>query len=150
MQSGNSSDDGIRVSESGANIIFIEKRLPFPANLRRRQAKVPDSCWHERKALWCPPDIERETRDEGGLPPYDFSVGPAMFFSRRWMLCSGSEIRDHRLNCYEKYIKSAKLPDEVINKKLLFKRLHGRVFRDMYEFKVHELGKIAHHLGGDV
>jgi hypothetical protein len=60
---------GIGVSESGANIIFIEKRKSFPPNLRRRQAKVPDSCWHERKALWCPPDIERETRDEGGLPP---------------------------------------------------------------------------------
>jgi hypothetical protein len=34
--------------------------------LRRRQAKVPESCLHETKALWRPPDIERETRDEGG------------------------------------------------------------------------------------
>ena len=56
-------------SGSGANIIFIEKRISFPASLRRRQAKVPDSCSHERKALSRPPDIERKTRDEGGLPP---------------------------------------------------------------------------------
>ena len=80
----------------------------------------------------------------------DFSVGPAMFFSRRWMLCSGSEVRNHRLNCYEKYAKSAKLPDEVINEQLLFKCFHGRVFRDMYKFKVHELSKITHHLGSDI
>jgi hypothetical protein len=33
---------------------------------------VPDSCWHERKALWRPPVIERETRDEGGLQPTRF------------------------------------------------------------------------------
>ena len=62
--------DGLhRSSETGARIIFIEKRRSFPPSLRRRQAKVPDSCSHERKALWRPPDIERETRDEGGLPP---------------------------------------------------------------------------------
>ena len=34
--------------------------------LRRRQAKVPDSCLHEMKALWRPPDIEHEMRDGGG------------------------------------------------------------------------------------
>ena len=50
------------------SIIFIEKRRSYPPSLRRRQAKVSDSCSHERKALWRPPDIERETRDEGGLP----------------------------------------------------------------------------------
>ena len=66
------------------------------------------------------------------------------------MLCSGSEVRNHRLNCYEKYTKSAKLPDQVIYKKLLFKCFHGRVFRDMYKFNVHELSKIAHHLGSDI
>ena len=66
-------------------------------------------------------------------------------------VCAGFRDSDTaRLNCFEKYIKSAKLPDQVINEKLLFKRLHGRVFRDMYEFKVHELGKIAHHLGSNI
>ena len=34
--------------------------------LCRRQAKVPDSCLHEMKALWRPPDIEHEMRDGGG------------------------------------------------------------------------------------
>ncbi len=34
--------------------------------LRRRQAKVPDSCLHEMKAHWRPPDIEHEMRDGGG------------------------------------------------------------------------------------
>jgi len=52
-----------------AGIIFIEKRRSCHPSLRRRQAKVPDSCSHEMKALWRPPDIERETRDEGGVPP---------------------------------------------------------------------------------
>ena len=45
------------------------KTLALSASLRRRQAKVPDSCSHEKKVLWRPPDIERETRNVGGLPP---------------------------------------------------------------------------------
>ena len=48
------------------------KRVPLARStvsrffLRRRQAKVPDSCLHEMKALWRPPDIEHEMRDGGG------------------------------------------------------------------------------------
>ena len=70
-------------------------------HLRWRQAKVPDSCWHERKALWRTPDIERETRDVGGdagregrLAVASLSVGPAMLFSRRWMFAAGIEMQE--------------------------------------------------------
>ena len=94
---------GIGVSESGANIIFIEKRKSFPPNLRRRQAKVPDSCWHERKALWRPPVIERETRDEGGLQPTR-SLGRTnnVFLTKMYDLLPDKRTkRFDRLNCYE-------------------------------------------------
>ena len=66
-------------------------------------------------------------------------------------VCAGFRDSDTaHLNSYEKYIKSAKLPDKVINEQLLFKRLHSRVFRNMNKFKVHELSKITHHLSGDI
>ena len=61
------------VSESGASIIFIEKRRSCPESLRR----------------------------DGNPPLLDLSVGPTMFFSRRWMLCCRKRtIRAACRNCY--------------------------------------------------
>ena len=56
-------------SIAGSKYHLHRKTHILPSSLHRRQAKVPDSCLHEKKALWRPPDIERETRDAGGLPP---------------------------------------------------------------------------------
>ena len=78
--------------ETGANIIFIEKRRSFPATLRRRQAKVPDSCSHERKALWRPPDIERETRDAGGSPPTRSLSRTSNVFLTKMNACAGNAL----------------------------------------------------------
>ncbi len=61
---------GIGVSESGANIIFIEKR-------KSSSASLGNAC---------------------AFP--DLSVGLTMLFSRRWMLCTGNGVQDRHLNCY--------------------------------------------------
>ena len=59
-----------RSSRVGANIIFIEKRRSFPASRKKCFAF------------------------------FDLSVGPAMFFSRRWMLCCRQRsIKSACLNC---------------------------------------------------
>ena len=85
--------DGLhRSSKTGARIIFIEKRRSFPASLRRRQAKVPDSCSHERKALWRPPDIERETRDAGGSPPTRSLSRTSNVFLTKMNACAGNAL----------------------------------------------------------
>ena len=92
-----------KLRNPAANIIFIEKRWSYPVNLRRRQAKVPDLCWHERKALWRPPVIERETRDEGGLQPTR-SLGRTnnVFLTKMYdLLPDKRTVRSARLNCYE-------------------------------------------------
>ena len=58
---------GLRSAPVGAKRAPLAPIAPSRAFfLRRRQAKVPDSCLHEMKALWRPPDIEHEMRDGGG------------------------------------------------------------------------------------
>ena len=59
---------GLRSAPVGAKRTSTGRPAPRLALLflRRRQAKVPDSCLHEMKALWRPPDIEHEMRDGGG------------------------------------------------------------------------------------
>ena len=57
---------GLRSAPVGAKRVPLARSTVSRFFLRRRQAKVPDSCLHEMKALWRPPDIEHEMRDGGG------------------------------------------------------------------------------------